>query len=1034
VAVWSAIRYRRLQALVLLALSAVITACAVVAPLYDRAMQQALTRLTVDSAPTSATAIQIRSLSRFAFGVGSPAYAAASLDQLAGLLPAPARSWFQPPIRGVSLLVTRADQTQRSPVGVLQWRDGACEHVTWLAGSCPVRIGDIAVTAADQKNFGLAVGSTVEVAEQPTVEQERPLPVVQLRVTGVYRQAPAPYWDEQVLAGVSGSVDTQPPYRPAHDTWLTAQATFRGSDWLDPVNSVTYNLDRPAAGVDRMLRAGSLVTGMARQSAVEVDDLGQSINPADAVLADVQSRLPDIGATIDRGREQALVTVPLLMVQLGLLALFVLGLTLGAAVEQRRPEVAVARLRGAGRAGGRRLVLAELLPVVLVGVPVGVAAGLGLAAVARHTVLDGAAPFELGAGFWLAVGGAALLLTALTWAAVASGTKDGIAALLRSVPTRRVGWGLGVVDAVVIAAAGTAVLAFATGNLTGPWAAAAPALLALIAGLLLAHLIVPVANRAARRLSARGAYAAALALLAVARRPVTRRVVTVVTVASALLVFSTYAVSVGGRNRELAAQRDNGAPMVATLTGTDVTKAETVLAGAGGGHVTPVVRVTGGKSFRTTLAVDPEDFGRIALLPDADLQAVPWSQLRVPTGRRLALTGSAVSLRVTPDGFRIANDVAAHLQLQLLDALGQQKAVDLGPIPTRGLATLGSSVPCEAGCTVVQFSIAALYGTAYSGRLGISGVRAAGGRTDLPGAAADWRAGVVDASRVEAAADAPGALTLRASNDGKTQLGVTSRFFPPALPAVVAGLGTRSSATRAAGTVLGTSLNGSQRTLTGVGSLPRAPAVEGPAAVVDLDLLRHWGSRAGSTARLQAWFDTEDPAVLAAVRTALQRAGIEISGVRRVSDVRDSYDASVPAWSLQLGVVAAAAGLLLAALVLVLLVASTWRRRSRDLACLGLTGVPRRGLGRVAVGEQLPVVLLAILVGAGCGLLGAVLALPTVPLFAQPRDASTLDLSAPWGSVLAVLAAALVVLGLVAWLCGRTVLARARLSRVREVL
>ena len=78
--------------------------------------------------------------------------------------------------------------------------------------------------------------------------------------------------------------------------------------------------------------------------------------------------------------------------------------------------------------------------------------------------------------------------------------------------------------------------------------------------------------------------------------------------------------------------------------------------------------------------------------------------------------------------------------------------------------------------------------------------------------------------------------------------------------------------------------------------------------------------------------------------------------------------------------------------------------------------------------------LLAVLVGAGCGLLGAVLALPTVPLFAEPRDASTLDLSAPWGSVLAVLVAALLVLGLVAWLCGRTVAARARLSRVREVL
>ena len=52
----------------------------------------------------------------------------------------------------------------------------------------------------------------------------------------------------------------------------------------------------------------------------------------------------------------------------------------------------------------------------------------------------------------------------------------------------------------------------------------------------------------------------------------------------------------------------------------------------------------------------------------------------------------------------------------------------------------------------------------------------------------------------------------------------------------------------------------------------------------------------------------------------------------------------------------------------------------------------------------------------------------------EMRTLSTLDLSAPWGSVLVVLLAALLVLGLVAWLCGRTLAARARLSRVREVL
>ena len=98
---------------------------------------------------------------------------------------------------------------------------------------------------------------------------------------------------------------------------------------------------------------------------------------------------------------------------------------------------------------------------------------------------------------------------------------------------------------------------------------------------------MPAATSLARRMTARGAYAAALALLAVARRPATRRVVTVVTVASALLVFSTYAVSVGARNRELAAQRDNGAPMVADLTGTNVARAQSALAGASAAGTPP---------------------------------------------------------------------------------------------------------------------------------------------------------------------------------------------------------------------------------------------------------------------------------------------------------------------------------------------------------------------------------------------------------------------------------------------------------------
>lgn len=1029
---WLAIRYRRLQALVLLVLAALITACAVLAPLYDRAMQQALTRLTVDAAGVSATAIQLRTSSRYEYGPELADAPPATADQLAGLLPEPARAWFGPRVDGATVLVVRSDQTDRSPVGDLQWRDGACAHLTWAAGGCPRERGDIAVSEADRANYGWRVGSTVAVVELVDAEAEPDdrRAVERLRVTGVYRQVSDPYWADQLLTGASGFKESKLPYRPLHDTWLTAAGTFAtsgGPVWLDPTRSVTFTLDRAAVGVDEILRAGPMVTGMVERTRPLFDDLGRPIDDGETVRASVQSDLPAISAAVDRGRRQALVTVPLLMIQLGLLALSVLGLTLAAAVEQRRPEVAVARLRGAGRAGARRLVLAELLPVVLAGVPLGVGAALAAAAVARHTTLRDAAPPETGPGFWLAIVGAALVLTGVTWAVVASGTRDRISLLLRSVPIRARGWSLGATDAVLVAGSATAVVAFATGGLRGPLALAAPALLALIAGVLLAHLVGPVATGLGRRLTARGAYAAALAVLAVARRPVTRRVVTVVSVTSALLVFSTYAVSVGARNRQLAAQRDTGAAMVADLTGSDVARVRAALAGEAA--ATTVVRITaGGGGFRTTLAVDPEPFSRIALLPDADPVTVPWAGLRVPTGRRLALTGRTLSLRVDATGFRIPTGSTAALHLLVIEATGRERTVTLGLLPTGGVRTLTGPVPCADGCTATGFSIAVQFGTAFSGRVTLGDVRVVGGSTDLPGTAADWRPGVAERHRLEAVAAGPGALGLRMDSDGTATPGVVSTYLPATLPALVTG------SAPVGGAVLGDGFNGSNRPMTALAALPRAPAVTGAATIVDMDLLQHWGTQVGSSARLQVWFAAEDPAALARVRARLQSAGVEIAGVRRVSEARAAYDTSVPAWSLQLGVLAAVAGLLLAALVLVLLVASTWRRRSHDLACLAMTGMPRRGLGRVAVGEQLPVVLLAVLVGGGCGLLGAALALPTVPLFATDQPAGTLDLSAPWGWVLAVLAATLVALGLVACLCGAVVAARARLARVREAL
>ena len=111
--------------------------------------------------------------------------------------------------------------------------------------------------------------------------------------------------------------------------------------WLTPTVELDFPLDRPAVGVDELLRLGPALTTYLRQGQVTAGDLSQKS------AAIPFSGLPDIAVEVAGARDQAHVIVPLLMVQLGLLALVVLWLVLGAATEQRRPR---SRLRGCGGA------------------------------------------------------------------------------------------------------------------------------------------------------------------------------------------------------------------------------------------------------------------------------------------------------------------------------------------------------------------------------------------------------------------------------------------------------------------------------------------------------------------------------------------------------------------------------------------------------------------------------------------------------------------------------------------------------------
>ena len=228
----------------------------------------------------------------------------------------------------------------------------------------------------------------------------------------------------------------------------------------------------------------------------------------------------------------------------------VLGLVASAAVEQRRPELALGRLRGRGPSGAARMVLVELGTVVAAGVPVGYLLALGMGEVARRFWLADGVPFEVPAAT-VAAALVSLVVAVLAVAVVARPTlREPISTLLRRVPPRRAGWAVGVVDAVVVAVAAAGLVTLASGNLSGPLALVTPTLIALALGLVLAHVLIPVADAVARRLTARGRVVGGLTAVQVARRPAVRRIMAIITVATALTVFATDALVVGARNRE----------------------------------------------------------------------------------------------------------------------------------------------------------------------------------------------------------------------------------------------------------------------------------------------------------------------------------------------------------------------------------------------------------------------------------------------------------------------------------------------------
>ncbi len=143
----------------------------------------------------------------------------------------------------------------------------------------------------------------------------------------------------------------------------------------------------------------------------------------------------------------------------------------------------------------------------------------------------------------------------------------------------------------------------------------------------------------------------ALASTQVARRPALRRLIAIITVACALLVFAVDAWQVADRNRAVRAGVENGAPVVLTVDAKDAgTLRSAVLAiDPRQRFATPVVTASSaGEGGARTTAVEPAAFARIARWGSDGRRPTPAAlrDLHADTVPSVRLTGERLQLRI----------------------------------------------------------------------------------------------------------------------------------------------------------------------------------------------------------------------------------------------------------------------------------------------------------------------------------------------------------------------------------------------------
>jgi putative ABC transport system permease protein len=1033
-----AIRWRAGASVTVLLVAVFATATAAAGPVYLAAASDSILQYTLRTSPTTATGSGMEVTNDV---TGRPGTGRLTDAVGAALRGGVLRRAYPAAVTGLEYQTRLLDPAGRpNALATVTYRQDACAHVRLVAGAC-VAEGTtdqvmISRRTATERGWGPDTVLTVDHFADPVPPAS--VTARAMRVVGVYEptEPGGGYWfnDTRHYFGAPDE-RTEPTNPPTVEALFVPQSAFAA-------------ISRAPAGdlkavVDLPFRRTAVHTADVPALRAQVDGFGTGLAAAGveqhgfngAVVTHVRTLLD----RADTGQQSLRVPMLLVVGQLLLLGWYVLFMVAAGAAEARGGEVALAKLRGLPAAATLAFGVFESVLLLVASVPIGVAVGTFAVRTLARPIFGADALLTFPAAAWLTAG----LAAAGGLAAAAAG---GLATFRRPVlaqwrrADRDVGGRNAVADAVVftLALAGLGELwwggTLARGRVD-VLALAAPGLLA-VAGALVGARVLPVLARTGQA-PTRGSRRVGLflAVRQVARRPGGPRVVAVLATAFALATFSVLAWSVFAQNRHDRAAVETGAARLVTvdpLGGPDVREVVDRLDPAGrwamavtnvGSEVAGATSADLGASDGPSstplrlLAVEPDrlanvgywraDFGQPSLAAVARSLSAPTS---VPLAPAMTVRGDALRLAATNEV--TSEHKGVDLGAELTTAGGEAVLVRLAPT---GDGHYEAGVPCrDAPCRLRALTVTRAE-QVLAGMVGTLTVTAVEQRTT-----AGWRPvdGALDPTRWAPAnprvsgQDEPvekvgtGPASSASSAGPASAVGLAVRYAAPAkvarvgvvaaapdrIPAVVTPGYAPPPGTRELSFGAPTGAPIDVTVTRTVRVLPRAGDA---GALVSLDQLV--AARPAGYASLlpgEVWLADGAPADFP---DRLAAAGVRVTSVTSAAQRQRVLSHQGPALAVALMLAGAAAAALLAAAGAVVNLHLLARRRAFELAALRTLGIRRGSLAAALGVEQAILVGFAILLGVCLGLLGARMALPSIPEYADvPAFPPLLVRPDPW--------------------------------------